>query len=117
MTREELEQFEVRVSGVNGTSGQCLYLNDHRVAGGKPWGGGVAVFEKTFKLGGFPDLMQRIDSYVEAKVTEIAKAYGGCTNCYGKGYATKQSFFSGRGVKWRTSAIKYCDCERGSTCS
>lgn len=70
VTREELEKFEVHVSGVFGASGLCLYLNDYRVAGGKPWGGGTSVFEKTFKLGDYPELMQLIDTYTQAKVLE-----------------------------------------------
>lgn len=56
---------------------------------------------------------------------EIEKAYGGCRNCYGKGYATVKSQIIGYGTdgdiggyegkyKQDTPAqMNYCDCERG----
>lgn len=54
-----------------------------------------------------------IETYVLKKVQETEKAYGGCHNCYGKGYATKQDFVSGGGKKWRARPIVYCKCDRG----
>ena len=33
----------VRIMLVNGVEGMALYINDYRVAGPKPWGGGTAV--------------------------------------------------------------------------
>lgn len=51
---------------------------------------------------------------IEAEVRqETEKAYGGCRNCYGKGYATQKSEVRARGMRWDTSGIKFCDCERG----
>ena len=56
---------------------------------------------------------------------KLAKAYGNCTNCYGKGYATLKSQITGYGTdgdiggyqghykKDLPVQMKYCDCERG----
>lgn len=65
------------------------------------------------------DLKQAIRDHIAAnyvpkgELTELDKAYGGCHNCYGKGYATGNEFASGRGAKWRVSNMRYCTCERG----
>ena len=34
---------KVRIMLVNGVEGMALYINDYRVVGPKPWGGGTAV--------------------------------------------------------------------------
>lgn len=60
-----------------------------------------------------------------AERQEIEKAYGGCHNCYGKGYATVKSQIIGYGTdgdiggyegKYKRDnpvQMNYCDCERG----
>lgn len=55
-----------------------------------------------------------------AGVEETAKAYGGCTKCYGKGYATTLIFaegaedFGGDGMPRRQlPPIRPCSCDRG----
>lgn len=51
---------------------------------------------------------------LESEKQKLAKAYGGCTLCYGKGYATGAEFWRGRGKTWgRPNKIKYCTCDRG----
>lgn len=61
---------------------------------------------------------------IEHEVDETAKAYGGCTNCYGKGYATVIDFMrgvdtdtdiggTGESVHYRNSPMRYCTCPRG----
>jgi hypothetical protein len=53
-----------------------------------------------------------------------ARAYGGCTDCHGKGYATVRSFTSGRDTDWdiggrgevahyQNPVMKFCVCPRG----
>lgn len=37
--------MKVKVIYVNGVEGNSLYINDYRVAGPKPWGGGRTVEE------------------------------------------------------------------------
>jgi hypothetical protein len=37
----------VKINLVNGVEGSSLYIDDYRVAGNKPWGGGVIA--RTFK--------------------------------------------------------------------
>lgn len=55
-----------------------------------------------------------------AGVDETAKAYGGCTKCYGKGYATTLEFsegsedFGGEDTSRRQlPIIRPCTCARG----
>lgn len=66
-----------------------------------------------------------IRELIKSRDQQIAKAYGGCTNCYGKGYATVNDRWvahdtdqdigspGGTFVGGNEFAIKYCDCERG----
>ncbi|MBT8161443.1 MULTISPECIES: hypothetical protein [Arthrobacter] len=61
----------------------------------------------------FPKTIQLITAHTKEAVQEIEKAYGGCHNCYGKGYATQSSRAVARRMSWDTSGIKYCDCDRG----
>lgn len=47
------------------------------------------------------------------------KAFGGCTNCYGKGYSTVKNFtvghedFGGEGFRRENSPMRFCTCDRG----
>ena len=47
-------------------------------------------------------------------VAQERKAFGGCLNCYGKGYATQmvQAGNSRHGV-WELDPIRFCECDRG----
>jgi hypothetical protein len=51
---------------------------------------------------------------------EASKAFGGCTNCYGKGYATTIDFSGGSGdfpgdpeFFKQNPIMRFCDCGRG----
>ena len=54
---------------------------------------------------------------------KIEKAYGGCKNCYGKGYATRLEHYSGRGeidlgtheihIEGQSPYYVLCECGRG----
>lgn len=53
-------------------------------------------------------------------VEETEKAFGGCKNCYGKGYRTALEFaqshadFGDEGIeRWKLEEIRPCKCERG----
>lgn len=57
-------------------------------------------------------------------ITDTEKAYGGCHNCYGKGYATVNEYASGYATdgdiggaqgyfKFKQPNIKFCSCDRG----
>ena len=50
---------------------------------------------------------------ITSRDQQIAKAYGGCTNCYGKGYSTYSGEYSARDMSWPDEKVKYCDCSRG----
>ena len=54
-------------------------------------------------------------SDIDRKLDELKKAFGGCTNCYGKGYATWRhgEFYRGQNHNLRND-IKFCDCDRGN---
>lgn len=60
-----------------------------------------------------PWLKERLHSLVERVERESAKAYGGCTKCYGKGYATQLEFASGRHVHYQQPYYLPCSCDRG----
>jgi hypothetical protein len=59
-------------------------------------------------------ITERFHQQLEAKTTETAKAYGGCTKCYGKGFSTWRHGETYRGVTRNIrNDIKYCICDRG----
>jgi hypothetical protein len=60
------------------------------------------------------ELKPAIMALISQKIRDTAKAYGGCTKCYGKGYATYKGEYKARGVRWDDEAIRYCDCPRGN---
>ena len=44
---------------------------------------------------------------------ETARAFGGCTKCYGKGYATTEYFETSRYHKKAMNPVQPCSCDRG----
>lgn len=66
-----------------------------------------------WELGYDNDRLEIIGNYAQKKYQEAEKAYGGCHNCYGKGYATQSSSARGRGISWDTSGPVFCGCDRG----
>jgi hypothetical protein len=74
------------------------------------------------------DLMENIERWSgqqrQKAVDEAACAYGACTKCYGKGYATTIHYSSGHDTdtdigspgghyKSQNNVMRYCDCDRG----
>lgn len=59
------------------------------------------------------DALKALSTYHQSQMEEVAKAYGGCTNCYGKGYSTYQGEYKARQYRWQDKKMKFCDCERG----
>ena len=69
------------------------------------------------------------DRYAAEREKQVAKAFGGCTNCYGKGYATVNDRwhrygtdgdiggFEGHISGGNANAMKFCKCERGKQLS
>ena len=53
-------------------------------------------------------------SDIDRKIDELKKAFGGCTSCYGKGYATWRhgEFYKGRNHNLRNN-IKFYNCPGG----
>jgi predicted NBD/HSP70 family sugar kinase len=58
--------------------------------------------------------MDELEALISQKIIDTAKAYGGCTKCYGKGYATWRHGETYRGSTHNMrDDIKLCDCPRG----
>lgn len=66
---EPQDSFSLMVVRFNGNPAHCVYLNNHRIVGTKPWGGGDAQASWRFTLAdlqaAFPEL--------EIKVKETAR--------------------------------------------
>lgn len=43
----------------------------------------------------------------------VAKAFGGCFKCFGKGYGTQTAFYTSRRWSEKAPTIVFCSCERG----
>jgi len=72
------------------------------------------LLEQLFGRGLLGHDAQRAADFILSDRARTAKAYGGCTDCYGKGYATHDEYASGGGMKWHVGGpVKYCTCERG----
>ena len=52
----------VHVDICTGASGECVYVNDYRVKGGKPWGGGTVTKSIEIKTA---ELLRAIDSEIQ----------------------------------------------------
>lgn len=50
MTRKQLNPGWVYCTLVSGVEGNALYINDIRVVGPKPWGGGQVVWERAVRV-------------------------------------------------------------------
>lgn len=74
-------------------------------------------FIKRHDKGEFSDPVEAWE-YISHLLTEVIKetekAFGGCKNCYGKGYSTTkvQAGNSRHGI-WELDPIRPCDCDRG----
>lgn len=49
----------------------------------------------------------------QEELEKIEKAFGGCTKCYGKGYATTKVWHTGRGLHKEVNQMRFCSCDRG----
>ena len=73
MNDEDLDKpMELTVSSWENSACHCVYLNNHRIAGSKPWGGGATL--RTFKGVTIRELARAIP--------ELRKHLG--LNCLGK---------------------------------
>jgi hypothetical protein len=56
----------------------------------------------------------RLQAILDREVAITEKAYGGCHNCYGKGYSTGAELYAAKGAKWGNhNKMKFCTCDRG----
>lgn len=63
------------------------------------------------EIGGKLTLRQLYNIFKREK--KLIKAFGGCTNCYGKGYATVKNISVGRGYFVEADPVRPCTCDRG----
>lgn len=56
------------------------------------------------------DIMHLLTNRIEAE----AKAFGGCRNCYGKGYASYSTVHIGRHYFKKVDDPVFCKCDRGT---
>lgn len=55
-----------------------------------------------------------IENVEMTAVERTEKAFGGCKNCYGKGYATVLDHSGNARIGyWKNEKVRTCDCERG----
>ena len=54
----------------------------------------------------YPQMREHIRKQTE-------KAFGGCTNCYGKGYSTNKEVWTGLNYREEKNPIHPCECDRG----
>ena len=59
------------------------------------------------------DIIPLLSTALDKQRGEIEKAFGGCKECYGKGYATVKVQAGHRGKIWELDPIRPCDCDRG----
>ncbi len=101
-------------------------VNQWMLANGWEWLMDDDQEEKWFKLIGnevetvSQDLAAEMYRMADRRVEEAEKAYGGCHNCYGKGYATVNSRWAGsdewtgeRFAGGNANDMKFCTCDRG----
>lgn len=53
--------MKINIKLMNGVEGRSLYLNDTRVSGPKPWGGGKILFETDISLTEFKRALPHLD--------------------------------------------------------
>jgi hypothetical protein len=70
-------------------------------------------------------LKTALEAHLDETIAEVEKAYGGCHNCYGKGYATVNDRWIGRDTDsdigspggivsgGNPNHMKFCSCPRG----
>lgn len=48
-------------------------------------------------------------------IGQTKKAFGGCEDCYGKGYSTQLDGYSDEstGKRWTEESVMFCNCDRG----
>lgn len=83
-------------------------------------GGDIIDFEGDLRPGGRDKILSALtEAYTRGK-RDTEKAFGGCTKCYGKGYATQMAQligtedFGGDGFTETPKVhINFCSCDRG----
>lgn len=75
---ERARNIRLVVCGGDGNPLHCVYLNDYRIAGGKPWGGGTTTKEWLLSFADIkkavPDLFAEARSSVEREIAEDFEA-------------------------------------------
>ncbi len=95
----------------------CQSFQDHEMGRRAGWAASVSQPQACLHCG------KTLEEIVPADRAAQAKAFGGCTKCYGKGYATTIQWASGKGeshmgqgdveVSYKLPEMRFCSCERG----
>lgn len=64
---------KVSIEVVSGVEGPSVYINDYRVAGNKPWGGGRVTHSWKVEQKYFVDTLQRITNIPELDLIQLTK--------------------------------------------
>lgn len=51
---------KIEIEVVKGVEGHCIYINNYRVAGPKPWGGGQTVLSWRASLKDFETALEKV---------------------------------------------------------
>lgn len=62
-------QTKIKVTVVSGVEGKSVYLDDFRIVGSKPWGGGTIEFEREVDI----SYLLRVDSVKEIISQEVIR--------------------------------------------
>lgn len=78
-----------------------------------------AFLDVMYKDDGYTEERAVLKAFIRAEIAlarqEEAVAYGGCTNCYGKGYSTTKMYASGRRFTQEQNPYIPCkECDRGA---
>lgn len=69
------EALEIQV--IQGVEGKCLVINDYRVSGPKPWGGGTVIDSWTVPIKGIPALRGLLGDKLNDLKPSDSSAMGG----------------------------------------
>lgn len=92
-----MDDKTVRIEEIKGREGYCITINDKRIAGPKPWGGGYAT----------RNWVANVDDVLNALNVDVAKVVR-CCNCQKHDHDGATGYCN-RWDKW-TKMSDFCSC-------
>ena len=90
---------------IKGVEGDSLYINEHRVMGPKPWGGGPAIFER--KVSAYDFFSHLVDALDDSYIELLNKVHKCKKNGHDFQNTGKTHTYTGNGHIY---AIYECSC-------